>query len=134
MKGRSLLKGKEIISQDLLFLWFLWFFKWFNRSILGVILFVIFLATSHEAWRMYDGKSFDAERDGKLVTGLHCFSVLNNGRKLLSLNHSSTDSLNCIHGIRFLSTIWITFAHSVLKISASGKPFVLNSNEMHKVS
>ncbi|PRD30034.1 UNVERIFIED_CONTAM: hypothetical protein NCL1_27604 [Trichonephila clavipes] len=41
---------------------------------------------------------------------LNCFCVLNNGRSLLSLA-SKEDGFDCLHGIRVLSNIWITFGH-----------------------
>jgi hypothetical protein len=71
------------------------------------------MATVHEAWRMYHGTDFDAKQDGKLLSALHCFSILNNGRKILSMRvAASSDNFGCIHGIRFFSTCWVVLAHN----------------------
>lgn len=83
------------------------------RVTLSLIGFFVLLATFHEAWRAYQGIPFDGKSDGKLVTGLHCFSLFNNGRKLLSMKVSSRGTnLGCIHGIRVLSTLWVVIGHT----------------------
>lgn len=79
-------------------------------SILGLL---VVLATVHECWRMYCGAGFDRRKDGQLISALHCFSALSNGRKILSMKVSaSNDNLSCLHGIRFFSTCWIVLGHS----------------------
>nr|CAH0109554.1 unnamed protein product [Daphnia galeata] len=81
--------------------------------LLSLVGFLVASATIHEAWRMYRGTNFDVEKDGKLISALHCFSVLNNGRKILSMTvSSSNDNFGCIHGLRFISTCWVVLAHS----------------------
>lgn len=81
-------------------------------SLLGVL---IVLATIHEAYRTYCGINFDSNADGKLLSALHCFSTLSNGRKILSMKVSASsakDNFGCIHGIRFFSTCWVVLGHS----------------------
>lgn len=81
-------------------------------SLLGTL---VVLATIHEAYRMYCGTGFDSNADGKLLRAVHCFSVLSNGRKILSMKvtaSSANDNFGCIHGIRFFSTCWVVLGHS----------------------
>jgi hypothetical protein len=76
------------------------------------------MATVHEGWRMYRGTDFDAKQDGKLLSALHCFSVLNNGRKILSMKvTASSDNFGCIHGIRFFSTCWVVLGNTAYIVS-----------------
>lgn len=68
-------------------------------SILGA---VVLAATAHESWRLFNDQVFDSKSDHWSVTALHCFSALNNGRKILSMKVStSSDNLACIHGYIF---------------------------------
>ncbi|XP_046461507.1 nose resistant to fluoxetine protein 6-like [Daphnia pulex] len=83
--------------------------------VLSLVGIFVLMATIHEAWRMYRGTDFDAKQDGKLLSALHCFSILNNGRKILSMKvtaSSSNDNFGCIHGIRFFSTCWVVIGHT----------------------
>lgn len=41
---------------------------------------------------------------------LLAFSLYSNGKKLLNVN-SSPDSLECLHGVRFLSIAWVVLGH-----------------------
>ena len=92
-----------------------------NRVVLSLVGLLVLMATIHEAWRMYRGVDFDAKKDGKLCSALHCFSFLNNGRKILSMKvstASSQDNFGCIHGIRFFSTCWVVLGHTWSYISS----------------
>jgi hypothetical protein len=81
--------------------------------VLSLVGLLVLMATIHEAWRMYRGTDFDAKQDGKLLSALHCFSILNNGRKILSMKvAASNDNFGCIHGIRFFSTCWVVIGHT----------------------
>jgi hypothetical protein len=83
--------------------------------VLSLVGLLVLMATVHEAWRIYHGTDFDAKQDGKLLSALHCFSILHNGRKILSMKvtaSSSNDNFGCIHGIRFFSTCWVVLAHN----------------------
>jgi hypothetical protein len=82
--------------------------------VLSLIGLLVVSATIHEAWRMYRGTDFDAKKDGTAITALHCFSILNNGRKILSMKVpvSSNDNFGCIHGLRFFSTCWVVVGHT----------------------
>ncbi|EFX85286.1 hypothetical protein DAPPUDRAFT_314000 [Daphnia pulex] len=80
---------------------------------LSLVGLLVLMATVHEGWRMYHGTDFDAKQDGKLLSALHCFSILNNGRKILSMKvTASSDNFGCIHGIRFFSTCWVVLGHT----------------------
>ena len=83
------------------------------RTLLSLIGLLVLTATSHEAWRSSFDRPIDARTDSLAVRILHCFSALNNTRKLLSTK-SSSDSFTCIHGIRLLSTTWVVMGHSWL--------------------
>ena len=84
-----------------------------NRVIFSVLGLLVITATVHEGWRMYRDVKFDGRRDGFSITALHCFSVVNNGRKLLSMKvlTASSDNFGCIHGIRVFSTVWVVMGH-----------------------
>lgn len=82
--------------------------------ILSVLAALVISATIHEARRIYIDETFDAEKDGRLVTALHSFSAIRNGRRILAirvLSSSADDNLGCLHGIRFLSTCWVVVGH-----------------------
>ena len=82
-------------------------------STLGVLVLV---ATVYESCRLVNNKMFDMKSGGWLVSSLHCFSALNNSRKILSMRvSSSSDNLSSIHGIRFISTLWVVIGHTWLK-------------------
>jgi len=80
-------------------------------TLLSLIGILVLSATIHEAWRSSVDRPIDARTDSLGVRILHCFSALNNTRKLLSTK-SSSDSFTCIHGIRLLSTTWVVMGHS----------------------
>lgn len=94
--------------------------------------FLVLLATVHESWRMYYGTGFSVS-DNAVVSVLHCFSALNNGRKVLSLKSagSNSDNLSCLHGIRFFSTCWVVLGHTWLKAVMSN---VLNPKMVIEVN
>ena len=82
------------------------------RVVFSVLALLVTTATVHEGWRMYKDMKFDGKKDGLAITALHCFSILNNGRKLLSMKVStSSDNFGCIHGIRVFSTVWVVMGH-----------------------
>ncbi|XP_057365085.1 nose resistant to fluoxetine protein 6-like [Daphnia carinata] len=79
-------------------------------SLLGLL---VVIATAHDAWRMVLDKPFDSKKDGHVISVLHCFSALTNGRRLLSMkSKASPSNLACVHGIRVLSTCWVVIGHS----------------------
>lgn len=47
---------------------------------------------------------------GKLERMILAFSVYTNGQKLLSTDQSS-ESISCVHGIRFISMLWVILGH-----------------------
>ena len=99
--------------------------------LLSLIGFLVASVTIQEAWRMYRGTNFDVEKDGKLISALHCFSVLNNGRKILSMTvSSSNDNFGCIHGLRFISTCWVVLAHSFQLVARR----IMNKNALKEVN
>jgi len=82
-----------------------------DRVVFSLVGLLILSATVHETWRMFRGT--DANQDGKLLSGLRCFSVLSNGRKILSMEvPTGADNFGCIHGLRFLSTCWVVLGHT----------------------
>ncbi len=91
---------------------------------LSLIGLLVVISTVHEVWKTFHKNPFDSTTDGTVVSYLHCFSFLNNGRKLLSMKSApGGGSLNCIHGIRVLSTFWVVIGHTW-----SNGPFVAAHN------
>ena len=80
-------------------------------SILSVIGFLVASATLHELVRMHFFSPIDTNTESMEVRVLHCFSAVNNTRKLLTTRPSS-DNLGCVHGIRVLSTTWVVMGHT----------------------
>ena len=87
--------------------------EYFNlrRAVASLIGALVLTATVHESWRIYRHRPIDS-KDWWPVRAWHCFSALNNGRKLLSTTTSSSDNLGCVHGFRFLSTTWVILGHT----------------------
>lgn len=46
------------------------------------------------------------------------FSAVDNGKKILSVDKASLESIKCIHGLRFFSIGWIIMVHSYLEVFA----------------
>ncbi|XP_026725868.1 nose resistant to fluoxetine protein 6-like [Trichoplusia ni] len=44
------------------------------------------------------------------------FSILSNGRKILSTDPPNDGALTCLHGMRFMSVIWVIMVHTYLTI------------------
>ncbi|CAH1786929.1 unnamed protein product [Owenia fusiformis] len=54
-----------------------------------------------------------------------CFSMYTNGQKILNTTQSD-DSLQCVHGIRFLSMTWVILGHTyVFGLGATGNLIIL---------
>lgn len=84
-------------------------------SLIGLL---VVCATAQEAWRNFNGIQFDPQSDGIAVNVLHCFSALNNGRKLLSMKvNPGGGTLTCLNGMRVLSTLWVVIGHTWTYIS-----------------
>ena len=82
----------------------------FYRTILSILGFLVVTATLHEGYRSFTGQAVDVSKSGPAVKVLHCFSALNNGRKLLS-TAAPPGSFTCLHGIRVLSATWVVMGH-----------------------
>ncbi|XP_072384024.1 nose resistant to fluoxetine protein 6-like [Diabrotica undecimpunctata] len=65
-----------------------------------------------------EAKKEDKKKTGLLVKLLLSFSSVTNGRKILSVQHISLESIKCIHGLRFFSISWIILVHSYLELFA----------------
>lgn len=94
-------------------------FKLYFSVVLSMVALVVAMATIHEGWRTYKGLVFDSETDHLSVSFLHCFSILENGRKILSFKAKvlSCDNLSCLNGIRFLSTCWVIIGHTIYSVA-----------------
>lgn len=90
----------------------------FFRVLLSIIGVLVVSATLHEVWMTTisdtPGSSTNNKSDGIFMRVLNCFSFLNNGRKVLSMKTvtSGGTSLDCLHGIRVLSTTWVVMLHT----------------------
>lgn len=103
-----------------------------HSVILSTLAIVVSVATVHESCRMYNGKGISLKSESLPVKILHCFSFLNNSRKLLSMKAATSgDNFGCIHGMRFLSMCWVVLGHLFLIGPAS---LALNRDHLIRVS
>ncbi|CAG9863934.1 unnamed protein product [Phyllotreta striolata] len=58
-----------------------------------------------------------ADNGGLFLKLLLCFSAINNGKKILSMD-VALESIKCVHGLRFFSIAWIILVHSYLELFA----------------
>ncbi|XP_032516638.2 O-acyltransferase like protein-like [Danaus plexippus] len=65
-----------------------------------------------------DIKEKDIRRDvcGVWSEILLSFSILSNGRAILSTHKPSDGALTCLHGMRFLSVLWVIMVHTYLTV------------------
>ncbi|XP_050443463.1 nose resistant to fluoxetine protein 6-like [Adelges cooleyi] len=56
---------------------------------------------------------FKVSRRGQLLLA---FSAIGNGRKILHCGPAPSDSLTCVHGLRFLSLAWVIMVHTYLQV------------------
>ena len=74
---------------------------------------VVVAATIHELVRIGAGQPVDDDnKDPLAVRTLHCFSALSNMRAVLSTDRSCSGEMSCLHGIRFLTAIWVVVSHT----------------------
>lgn len=66
----------------------------------------------------------DTKSDGLFLRALHCFSAINNGRKLLSTK-TGAGNLGCLNGIRVMSTFWVVMGHSLLNFISGPNRFLV---------
>ena len=77
---------------------------------------VVLVATAHEIWReSYLQRPVDSKSERLGIRFLHCFSVINNCRHMVSTQDDAKDSLSCLHGIRVLSTCLIVLQHAFIE-------------------
>ena len=82
-----------------------------DRVVLSVIALLVVVATVHESVRIFLDVPMKPRSDGMILRAVHCFSLLNNGRNLLSTKTSSLH-LSCISGIRVVTTTWLILEHT----------------------
>ncbi|KAL4706806.1 hypothetical protein ACJJTC_010040 [Scirpophaga incertulas] len=61
-------------------------------------------------------KEFRREQCGVWSELLLSFSILTNGRTILSTSTPSDGALTCLHGIRFLSVLWVIMVHTYMTV------------------
>ena len=103
------------------------------RFTLAVLALIVLTATVYEGWQMHCGID-NFKPEGKALKILHCFSALSNGRKILSVSTTnSSDNLDCLHGIRFLTTFWLVSVHTYMRVSGVFKNNVINPKMVDQV-
>lgn len=60
---------------------------------------VVSVASCHEAWRLSNDRPINHKQDGLAVRCLHCFSVISNGKSILSTK-SQPGNVTCLNGLR----------------------------------
>ncbi|XP_068629079.1 nose resistant to fluoxetine protein 6-like [Battus philenor] len=61
-------------------------------------------------------KELRRDRCGVWSELLLSFSILSNGRAILSTQRPSDGALTCLHGMRFMSVIWVIMVHTYLTV------------------
>jgi len=79
---------------------------------LSLLAFLALAASCHEAFRLYTDRPIDAKRDSLAVRYLHCFSVINNGKKLLSTK-APPGNLACLNGLRTVLLIKLRYVSNI---------------------
>ena len=89
-------------------------FYFYKSSIFCLIVATVAAATLHQMWKEKannNGGKVDFQKEHLAVRALHCFSLIENGRSLVSTKENVKGSLSCLHGIRVLSMFWIVLLH-----------------------
>ena len=91
----------------------------FSSTVLSILAALILSGTLIEIYqkvRPFPVAVLDNEvdEDSTLVKILKCFSIDNNGRKVLSSKGGGGDHLGCLSGIRTISMMWVVLGHSYL--------------------
>lgn len=55
---------------------------------------------------------------GVILKVILAFSAISNGSKILSFDKPSSNSIGCLHGLRFFSILWIIMVHTYLNVFA----------------
>ncbi|XP_028035847.1 nose resistant to fluoxetine protein 6-like [Bombyx mandarina] len=71
---------------------------------------------SSEKTRNNGDKDLRRETCGVCSEVLLSFSILSNGRTILSTDTPSDGALTCLHGMRFMSVLWVIMVHTYLTI------------------
>ena len=90
--------------------------------ILSTIALLVVIATIYEYFRIAINDPIDPKKDSFDIRVLHCFSLVNNCKKLLS-TASPSGNLGCVNGIRVLSTTWVVMGHSYFILVTYGHQF-----------
>ena len=79
------------------------------RVLLVLLGFAVVTSTLHEIWKkLFDWSlsTYPPLINGQLVSLWHSFSMLSNGKRILSTK-TSPSHIPCLDGLRFLTTTWI---------------------------
>ncbi|XP_013166579.1 PREDICTED: nose resistant to fluoxetine protein 6-like [Papilio xuthus] len=63
-----------------------------------------------------ENKELRRDRCGVWAELLLSFSILSNGRAILSTQKPNDGALTCLHGMRFMSVIWVIMVHTYLTV------------------
>ncbi|CAH0691218.1 unnamed protein product [Chilo suppressalis] len=74
--------------------------------------------TAHVDGKLSEDKDKELRREpcGMWAELLLAFSILTNGRTILSTQKPSDGALTCLHGIRFLSVLWVIMVHTYMTV------------------
>ncbi|CAH1155134.1 unnamed protein product [Phaedon cochleariae] len=67
------------------------------------------------------------KKNGIPLRLLLSFSAISNGKKIISVEKPSLESIHCIHGLRFFSISWIILVHSFLEV------FAVSDNKNYRI-
>ncbi|XP_064459079.1 nose resistant to fluoxetine protein 6-like [Ornithodoros turicata] len=81
-------------------------------SLFAVMTCLVAAGTALEAFRSSFYTESKASQAGHLTNFMLCFSLGQNGRRLLPKEGTESDRFSCLHGISTLSIFWIIFSHT----------------------
>ena len=108
----------------------------FHSGVLSLIACLMLLGTMIEAWEEVNPfplltKDTD---DNMLVKILKSFSILSNGKQILS-TETTKNHITCLSGIRTISMLWIIYGHLYMGAEfLLFQNFVISKKEMEDVS
>ena len=84
------------------------------RAMIGIFVVLVIVGTLCDLFCASRIRELPQPASLTAINVFKCFSLYSNGKKLLSTKKMD-GSIDCIHGIKFLSMCWVVLVHTYLK-------------------